>query len=395
MLDTIALTLDRHQFEVLDPDRFSPSAKGLLLPPYYPLGGRGNFACVRNPTKRDIQGDRYLPRLTLSRRKVEGGFSLTLRVEFSAPKLVFGNNFDELRSRDFEQVLSTLQLALGDMDVRVAADTLRAARVSAVHYGKNIVFTNYTTCSMVIRELALIDLGRRLDLSRTDCRDEGHAICYHANSYEVTFYDKLKDLEQSRISEKRAIERDYGAQMQLFGDRGSCPKELQVLRMEVRLGNRTRIVNLLKRIEPGTEPTFKALFNVSIAKAVLMQFWTQLRAQLPMIEGARDGRPEDLLVSLAAAASGRARPGTLLQQLGCLMLVGSVGFRGADAILSRHCSARSWQRYKRQIKALPQAELPGFSALRQVDVALTSFQPLRMASFNAPSTGGSSIGKSG
>jgi hypothetical protein len=43
MLDTIALTLDRHQFEMLDPDRFSPSAKGLLLPPYYPLGGRGNF----------------------------------------------------------------------------------------------------------------------------------------------------------------------------------------------------------------------------------------------------------------------------------------------------------------------------------------------------------------
>jgi hypothetical protein len=239
------------------------------------------------------------------------------------------------------------------MDVRVATDTLRAARASAVHYSKNIAFTNYTTCSMVIRELALIDLGRRLDLSRTDYRDEGHAIRYHANSYEVTFYDKLKDLEQSRISEKRAIERDYGAQMHLFGDRGTRPKELQVLRMEVRLGNRARIMKLLKRIEPGTEPTFKALFNVSIAKAVLMQFWTQLRAQLPMIEGARDGRPEDLLVSLAAAASGRARPRTLLQQLGCLTLVASVGFRGAGAILSRHCSARSWERYKRQIKALP------------------------------------------
>ena len=49
------------------------------------------------------------------------------------------------------------------MDVRVATDALLSARVSAVHYGKNIAFTNYTTCSMVIRELALIDLGRRLD----------------------------------------------------------------------------------------------------------------------------------------------------------------------------------------------------------------------------------------
>jgi hypothetical protein len=349
MLDTIALTLDRHQFEVLDPDRFSPSAKGAssaaLLSPRWPRQFR-----LRPESDEARHSGQPLPAaLDPVRRKVEGGFSLTLGVEFSAPKLLFGNNFDELCSRDFEQVLSTLQLALGDMDVRVATDALPSARVSAVHYGKNIAFTNYTTCSMVIRELALIDLGRRLDLSRTDYRDEGHAIRYHTNSNEVTFYDKLKDLEQSRISEKRAIERDYGAQTDLFGDRGTRPKELQVLRMEVRLGNRARIMKLLKRIEPGTEPTFKALFNVSIAKGVLMQFWTQLRAQLPMIEGARDGRPEDLLVSLAAAARGRARPGTLLQQLGCLMLVGSVGFRGAGVILSRHCSARSWERYKRQI----------------------------------------------
>ena len=54
MLDTIALTLDRHQFEVREPSRFSPSAQGLLTPPYYPLGARGNFLCVQNPTRGDL-----------------------------------------------------------------------------------------------------------------------------------------------------------------------------------------------------------------------------------------------------------------------------------------------------------------------------------------------------
>lgn len=381
MLDTIALTLDRHQFEIRDPGRFSPSARGLLAPPYYPLGARGNFFCVQNPTKGDLAAGRYTPRLTLAKRKQRAGFALTLRAEFSAPKLVFGNNFDELTSRDLERVLEALHRSLEEMGVQVESDTLRGARVSAIHYSKNMAFTDHTTCSMVMSELDLIDLDQRLDLSHTDYRNEGHAIRYHANSFEVTFYDKLKDLEKARISEKRAVERDYGSQFHLFSDRRSFPKGLEVLRMEVRLGNRAKIMNVIKQIEPGTETTFAALFNGWIAKGVLMQFWKQVRRQMPLMERIKVQRPENLLASLAAAGKGRARPGLLLQQLGCLVLVGSVGFRGVGAILSRHCSARSWQRYKRQIKALPPVDSKGFSALQQVDAALSRFQPLRIRDF--------------
>jgi hypothetical protein len=36
---------------------------------------------------------------------------------------------------------------------------------------------------MVMSELDLIDLTTRLDLSRTDYRNKGHAIRYHANSF--------------------------------------------------------------------------------------------------------------------------------------------------------------------------------------------------------------------
>jgi hypothetical protein len=214
MLDTVVLTLDCPQFEVLQPDRFNPPANGLLSRPYYPLGSRGKFACVQNPTKADLQAGRYLPRLTLSKRKISAGFALTLRIEFSAPKLVFGNNFDELKTGDFARVLIALHHALGSMGICVSREVLRKARISAIHYSKNIAFTDYTTCFMVMSELDLIDLSSRLDLSRTDYRNKGHAIRYHANCFEVTFYDKLKDLEKARYSEKRAIERNYGAQLE-------------------------------------------------------------------------------------------------------------------------------------------------------------------------------------
>ena len=67
-------------------------------------------------------------------------------------------------------------LLVAAMGIRVGIDTLRGANVSAIHYSKNMAFTDFTTCSMVMSELKLIDLDPRLDLSNTDYRNEGHAI---------------------------------------------------------------------------------------------------------------------------------------------------------------------------------------------------------------------------
>jgi hypothetical protein len=392
MLDTVVLTLDSRQFDVLQPARFSPSAKGLLLPPYYPLGSRGNFACVQNPTKTDLRAGRYLPRLTLSKRKISAGFALTLRVEFSAPKLIFGNNFDEVTTTDFARVATALQQRLSGMGVSVSMNSLRQARVSAIHYSKNIAFIDYTTCTMVMTELNLIDLNSRLDLSQTDYRNAGQAIRYHANCFEVIFYDKLKDLDQARHSEKRAIERDCRAQLEFFKTRDLLPKQLEVLRMEVRLGTRAKIVSLMKKIGVSVEPTFEALFNPGIAKSVLESFWINIRAQLPLSHRSNTLRPEDLFSTLAYRSKGTARLSTLLQQLGCAVLVDSIGIRGASALLSRHCSRRSCQRYRRELKRLPVRSAGSFRALMQVDQALGRFEPVRMKSFHIDSGEGTVVG---
>ena len=382
MLDTIALSLDQRQFEIVSPERFSPSAAGLLRPPFYPLGSRGNFTCVQNATKADFNAGIYLPRLTLTKRKAEAGFALTLRIEFSAPKLIFGNNFDELRSQDFEQVLTVLNKALSRMGVRVAEDTLRAAPVSAIHYSKNVAFTDFTTCAMVMGQLGKIDLSQRLDLSHTDYRNEGHSIRYHANTFEVTFYDKMKDLQKARLSEKRAVEKDYGPQIDLFSAPGTFQKQLEVLRMEVRLGTRAKIRQLMARIGAEVEPTFAALFDIDIAKRVLAHFWGNVRHELSLSGPGAASKPEDLIGSLAVASKAKARPSTLLQQVGWVTLVESVGPRGAKALLSRHCNPRSWQRLRRAMRDVrrPRQDSP-LGSLAQLDAALTAFQPIRMRNF--------------
>lgn len=198
MLDTIALTLNQTEFEVTDMARFSPSAQGLFAPPFYALGARGNLSCYQNPTKTDLVEGRYKPRLTLTKRKAQVGYAITLRCEFSAPKLLYGNNFSELQDSDFERLLDKLHHTLAGMRVRIGKETLRKASISAIHFSKNIVLDNGSCCAMVLSELGKINLTQRLDLSKTDYRNNGHAIRYHSNSYELAFYDKVMHCNKFR-----------------------------------------------------------------------------------------------------------------------------------------------------------------------------------------------------
>lgn len=389
MIDTIALTLDQRNFTILDPRRFSPSAEGLIKPPYLSLGSRGHMSCFLNPSKKDYAEGRYGPRLTLTKRVGKASFSLTLRVEFSAPKLLFGNNFDELRSQDFDTVVSKVRDALSKAGVRVSSEAIRAAPVSAVHYGKNIPIMDFSSCSMVMAELAKIDLSKRIDVSSTDYRNDGHALRYHTNTMEVVFYDKIKDLQQSRISEKRAIEKHNALQAELFAKPSGFPKQLEVLRMEVRLGNRKKIRDTFKRVCVESEPTFAGVFDGSVAKAVLQHFWADVKAHLPFLGWGRAKKPEQALELLAGQSKGQLRPSKLLQQVGYLVLVESVGPRGAIAALERHVPTRSLQRLKRELRELSVPEAGDYCALRLVDGVLDDFEPLRMSNFQTVPTQGS------
>lgn len=135
------------------------------------------------------------------------------------PKLLFGNNFEELEEADFDAVLFKLQEILAKMGVLVEVETLKNAKVCCVHFGKNVILAEAPS-SLIINTIRKLNISKRLDAGNTDYRNDGQAIRYHANSYELTFYDKVKDLEQSKISEKRAIECDNEFNFDFFSAAG-------------------------------------------------------------------------------------------------------------------------------------------------------------------------------
>lgn len=374
MLDTIALSLNHTEFEVTDMARFSPSAQGLYTAPFYQLGGRSNFSCYQNPTKTELSQGIYKPRLTLTKRKAHVGYTTTLRIEFSAPKLLFGNNFSELHDRDFPRLLAVLHNALADMGVRVKKETLKKANVSAIHYSKNIPLMDYTNCSMILGELAKINLNKRLDLSKTDYRNSGHAIRYHANSYELTFYDKIKDMQQAKGSEKRAIESDNIVQMSLFESLNTV-KMLDVLRMELRLGNRTKIKNLLQTLNLTCPMEFESLFSQAIAKKMLLHFWHIINQDLPML-ALSHFKPEDVYYALMTQSGGTMKPAKALQHIGALAILQTVGYRGLRSLMSTNSNDRTWQRTQKELKEIELNLNTRYVASKNVQRCLDVFEPL-------------------
>ncbi len=144
MLDTIALTLYSHEFNIVAPDKFKPNANSIMDLANGQQRKETLMKAVCNPTKQQAEAGFYLPRLTLyGRRDSSGSYNITLRVECSFPKLIYGNNFNELTDQDFANVVDTLSMGLERQGVIAYGMNLADASVSSIHYSKNIVLKDY------------------------------------------------------------------------------------------------------------------------------------------------------------------------------------------------------------------------------------------------------------
>ncbi len=211
-------------------------------------------------------------------------FYPVLRIEASLPKLFFGNNFQELRYKDCAAVVDKLVLSLVEMGIEVSHDTIMTADVNAIHYGKNIKLTDGSTPYHYIKKIQESCVPHSLDANRTDFRNDGHSFKWHCNSYEVVFYNKIKDLEKAKISSKRALEKDNEGQLHLL-EKFKKRKKVEYLRMEVRLNKRAKMKQLFAKLGIKADLTFKKLFKPAISKAVLCHYINELeKRRSPLLD---------------------------------------------------------------------------------------------------------------
>ena len=376
MLDTIVLTLSKGMYFINEPDRFEPSAR-LILDENSSLGGRGYIPAKQNPTKTELKNGFYKPRLTLTNRyNHTGRREASLKIELSLPKLLFGNNFDELTLSDFEPVTQLLKARLKEMGVMVWEKFLLEAPVSAIHYSKNIPLTDGTTPHYLISKIKEANISLSLDVNQTDYRNDGHSYKWHSNSYEVAFYDKLKDLEMAGKSEKRAIENDNAIQLNLF-ETFKERKRLEVMRMEVRLNKRQKIGQLFRTLCIQSELTLKNLFNPTIAQRVLLHYLDEIESKrLPLFDY-KSTSSNSLLADLVINNPSIGIRKTI-QLYGLKQAFESTTPRELRNMFSKY-GQRSWYRLVAEAKTI---KLPTTrSPLGIVREHLTRFEPLKLVDF--------------
>lgn len=376
MIDTIVLTLKTGMYTIFEPDNFSPSTRGLTDPTagYYRLGGRSNITCKQNPTPNELKKGIYKPRLTVTKRiNRAGNFEIPLKIEFSIPKLLYGNNFDELTDADFPTVIQKLKTVLKDMGVYILEQHLINASISSVHYSKNIALTDYTTPYTYLEQLTKLNINKRLDTNRTDFRNEGHSFKYRANSFEIVFYDKIKDLQQAKVSEKRAEEQDNILQLGIF-DTLTRKKPLEVLRVEIRLNKRQKINQILKLIDKEVEPTFINIFNQDTAKKVLLHYINEIEEAYPPLLTHQYDSPKKFFTGFLTT-NPKIKLTHALKMLGLRALLDEIGIREFREMTKRYGNS-AWYSLNKEMKGLGNTnEISVFSLLRE---QITKFEPLKL-----------------
>ncbi len=249
MLDTVILQIPIEYSAIIDHSQFTPSTKGIVD------NTASFYKYTNNPTNTDRASGIYKPRLTIIKR----GKKIYLKIEFSVPKLLFGNNLDEIEESNFEEAVSKLRKRVEEMGVRLWTHEIEKAEVLGFHPSKNILLSNGYTSSFAIRELSKINLNQKLDLERVGFRNDGEALQFYSNRHSFVLYDKINDLNKPA---KRAIDKDQiKSQLDLFEYIKREKRNFEVLKMEVRLSEKRKMNEVLEKLGYPQNPTFKDILK--------------------------------------------------------------------------------------------------------------------------------------
>lgn len=337
MIDTIILSVPRDKIKMYDMSDFKVSGWDLQS------RTRAYDKYVKNPSDRDMESGMYFPRLTGFRRKNhQMVWESVVKIEFSAPKLLYKNNVEELTDSQFGEVCQSLKDRLFRMGLGIEPKDLINAEVRAVHYSKNIQLINGYTSQYVIGELNKINLNKRFDLTRARYMNDGQSLYAYTQAHSLVIYDKIADLIKGK---KRSIDREQTAyQMSLFAPLTKRPEPLEILRIEARLSQKRKMNSLFKKLGFIENPTFKDVFSTKISKTVLLDYWNTMLGANTALLFAHSLTTKDLLRQILITDR-KMKAKEVVYRAGLLWLVqDNNGMRELRSILSKRANDRSWYR---------------------------------------------------
>jgi len=221
--------------------------------------------------------ERYLPKIDVLEilDKENKEIKYILISEFSIPKLIYGNSLQEVSNKDFEKVISIFIESLSRVGIIIGRNTVANARVSAIHFCKNIILPRDILLQDIISELGKVDINKTVDITTKENKNGGQVFHIYSGTVERVFYDKVVDAlrpknkrkDKGHIEYERDIIKEYNLQNQ------------EVFRYEYRIKKTqtvSRDINKTLKREPRTFVAFKDLFSDNLSKDLLQKSWRDL-----------------------------------------------------------------------------------------------------------------------
>jgi len=377
MIDTIVIKVSWMDYQILDHNRFRPSTMHIA-------SDYGKFLLkhTNNPTVEDKKAGAYKPRLTVTKRKTRNGIEIPLRIEFSIPKLVYNNNLDEVSETDSYKIFYTLEKRLMEMGVRVSEGHLRQAQVSAVHYSKNIQLTDHCTSSFALEKISKINLTKKLDMTKIKFDNDGKSLQFYSKSHALVIYDKISDLNKSKA---RAVDKDQTCiQLDLFDLIKQSEEPREILRIEARITNRTKLKSLMKKVGLSGQLTFEQIFSSELSKRILILYLDQYLFHDSHFIYISQDKPEDLLKLLL---ENNIQPKKALYLISVFTISRTKSIRYLRSMLESHSTNRTWSRISRDIKLLNQILLrkTKYKFVDDIKQTVDEFKPFKSPFHNQAS----------
>ena len=369
MIDTIKLAI---------PCDKTPAWLARLRPIHSTNLATGTIKNIINPSAATRNMGIVTPNVSFVSRPRTGGRTPELLIEVSLPKLLFGNNFQEVSDLDFEAICQKLANSLSRAGIPIAIEQLVTADVRKIDFCKNVIFNDYTSVSSIVKDIRTADMSKRNDNQLTDYRNGGHIYhIMHTNSLDVSLYDKVADLKQGKISEHRAHESTNYTQFRLL-DTFDSNKSLSVARFEVRLNSKAKIRHELSRFEiPTSHITFKSIYRSDIAKKVLSYYWQDIFSKIPKAPLDTD-TPEKLLSEILK--SQKITPRFAFAQLGYLLCVSDNDNRYIRNLIEQRFGKQAWLRL-RNLRPPPSSK-SRLKNLLTITSAIEAMQPVDIRQFD-------------
>lgn len=386
MPDTIILVIrigDPKTQTIIDKsfaDKWTPSLNGVLFPPYNNLGANGNIKCCFNASKKERQRGVYLPRLTLYKQRIKGGYLYNLYIEFSAPKILYNNNLMESDEMDLFELCEKLSFILCNKGVNLSTEEIMRCQVKAIHYGKNIVLQNWMNPRQIINYASKADISLKKHIDTVRYLNGGRGLHIYTNEQGVCLYDKIEELKKAKITEKNNMETDSWCQLGLLRYiEDWIEQPFQVLRIESRLESKNAIRQRFSKlkIKIPANPTLEDLYRDEFGKVVLLNELEVLEKNTPTFSNCRE--PPEAFAEYLRILNPKAKVNDILIAVGIMTIERNIGMRDTRILIGAEEPSK-WRNTKNRFEHLlmPATPLDYFAETRK---QIESFKPLKLEDY--------------